>query len=396
MGEIARDRRALLTVLALAAGAFAFNTLELMPVGLLNLIADDLGISIRHAGALTTAYAVAIGLGTIPLVALAQRAPRRGLIVGLLVAMTVSTAVFVALPLLVSVHAARITTALAHGVMWSVMGPTAVAQYPPHLRGRVLAVVSAGGALAAVAGLPGGVWLGDRLGWQAPFVLVAVLGGCLAPALWILLKGTGSEQQPARAEAGNRPDLASFVASLAIVGMAVFSVFVTLNYVSVLPVDGLDGDTLALALLVFGLSGVATVPLFGRLLDWRCGPALAAALALLGVAFLFLLGATRTAGLFVPGMALLGAAAMAVPLACQYVLFESATCRVELALAINSVVYNGGVALGAATGGILLARTSGHQLVPVSLAIAAACVVPALAVVSRRPTPARSVTPGWS
>ena len=68
----------------LGAGAFVSQTTEYLPVGLLNQIAEHLGISGAKAGMLITVYAWVITLSVIPVTLLTQGIDRKKLFVFLL------------------------------------------------------------------------------------------------------------------------------------------------------------------------------------------------------------------------------------------------------------------------------------------------------------------------
>ncbi|MDT8266118.1 MFS transporter, partial [Roseomonas sp. DSM 102946] len=71
-------------LLALAIGAFGIGVTEFAPMGMLPVIAGDLGVSIPRAGLLVSAYAMGVLLGA-PLMTLAfARMPRRRLLIGLM------------------------------------------------------------------------------------------------------------------------------------------------------------------------------------------------------------------------------------------------------------------------------------------------------------------------
>ena len=75
-------------LLALAAGAFGIGVTEFAPMGLLPVIATDLGVSIPTAGLLISAYALGVMLGA-PLMTLTTgRMPRRALLIGLAAVIT--------------------------------------------------------------------------------------------------------------------------------------------------------------------------------------------------------------------------------------------------------------------------------------------------------------------
>src|SRR5215216_4398686 len=73
-------------LVAIALATFVLGTAELVVVGVLDLIAGDLGVSVASAGALVTAYAGGISVGGPALAALSLRVPRRTVLRGALVA----------------------------------------------------------------------------------------------------------------------------------------------------------------------------------------------------------------------------------------------------------------------------------------------------------------------
>ena len=70
-------------LLALSVGAFGIGVTEFAPMGLLPVIAKDLGVSIPAAGLLISGYALGVMIGA-PLMTLTTgRVPRRALLIGL-------------------------------------------------------------------------------------------------------------------------------------------------------------------------------------------------------------------------------------------------------------------------------------------------------------------------
>src|SRR3954463_14718471 len=71
-----RSSRAGVVLATLFAGTFVMGSAELVVVGILELVARDLGVSVRAAGLLVTAYALGIAVGGPVLTALPGRRPR--------------------------------------------------------------------------------------------------------------------------------------------------------------------------------------------------------------------------------------------------------------------------------------------------------------------------------
>ncbi|MER6770640.1 MFS transporter [Streptomyces bacillaris] len=172
-------------VYVLGLAVFAQGTSEFMLSGLVSAIAADLDVSLSAAGLLTSAFAVGMVLGA-PLMALFSRTwPRRR-------ALLLFLAVFIAVHIVGALTpgygvllAARFVGALANAGFWAVALAAAVSMVPDRLRGRATAVVVGGVTIACVVGVPAGAVLGERWGWRAAFLAVAVVS---LPALWAITR----------------------------------------------------------------------------------------------------------------------------------------------------------------------------------------------------------------
>ncbi len=124
-------------LLALAAGAFGIGVTEFAPMGLLPVIAGDLGVSIPTAGLLISAYAMGVMLGA-PLMTLTTgRVPRRSLLIGLMAIFTVGNLLAAVLSTSYEMLlAARLITSLNHGAFFGVGSIVAASLVPGEPAGR--------------------------------------------------------------------------------------------------------------------------------------------------------------------------------------------------------------------------------------------------------------------
>lgn len=340
-------------MLALAVSAFAFNTTENLPIGVLPLMAADLGVPLSAVGLLVTGYGLTVAVVSLPLAHATRDVQRRLLL-------TVLLAVFVVATLLTALTSnywlllgARVATAMAQALFWAVMTPAAVAMFPPGVRGRVVAVLSVGGGLAMVAGVPAGTWLGQQGGWRSPFLVLSVLGVLtLVAVAGLLPRGAGGRAAVAD---GTTPDRRRYVVVLLTTVVSVMGMFTAYTYVVAFltEIGGLSAEEISLALLAFGVAGIAGVVVVGAVLDRAPRLAMAVPVGLQAAALLGLnlLGATPAA---IPVMALLGFAAAPVFTATQTRVMQVAPGRAEMALAANSALFNVGLAGGALLGGLVL------------------------------------------
>ncbi|MEU3342683.1 MFS transporter [Streptomyces sp. NPDC006668] len=342
-------------VAALMLAAFTFNTTENLPVGLLSLMADDLGVSLTAVGALVTGYGLTVAAVSLPVAHVTRSVPRRYLLAGLLGVLAVgcwaSTLATASYGLLL---AARVATALAQALFWAVMGPVAVGLYPPERRGRVIGLLSVGGSLATVLGVPAGTWLGGHGGWRAPFALLGVLA--LVSLLVVAALLPTSRPRESHAAYGAAPDRHRFLVVLATTALSVTGAFTGWTYVVAFldDVGGFGEDAVSAVLLAFGVAGLAGVTLTGPLLDRFPRATLSVPVAAQTAALLGLYAGGSDQVTAVALLMLLGASVGPVFMATQSQVLRVAPGRTETALAANSAAFNVGVAAGALLGGGLL------------------------------------------
>jgi MFS transporter, DHA1 family, inner membrane transport protein len=170
--------------------------------------------------------------------------------------------------------AARVVT----GAFGGLLGGTALAIvadiFPEERRGRATGILMSAFALASVAGVPVGIYLGNRYGWQVPFLVLAALG---APVLLVALRALpplrDHLQHSVHAhplikflETFSRPDhLRAFALTAAIM----FGSFAVIPYISISLVAnaGVAKSRLPLVFVTGGLLTLIGSPIIGRLAD---------------------------------------------------------------------------------------------------------------------------------
>jgi predicted MFS family arabinose efflux permease len=346
--------RRVTVLLALALTAFTFNTTENLPIGLLPLISGDLGVPLASVGYLVTGYGLTVAVVSLPVAQVTRDLPRRWVLSGVLTVLVVSTLVSTAATTYGVLLTARVATAVAQALFWAVMAPVAVGLFPARVRGRVVAVLSVGGSLATVLGVPAGTWLGQLGGWRAPFLVLTVLS--LATLTLIATLLPTSRPADGHGAYGSAPHTGRFVVTLLATAVSVTGVFAGFTYVVRLLTEVTDvaDATVGVLLFVFGLAGVVGVAVVGRFLDRFPRGALVLTIAVQGVALLglYLLATEQIA--VVALLALLGCSAAPVFMVTQARILVVAPGRTELGFAANSAAFNVGIAVGALVGGLVL------------------------------------------
>jgi MFS transporter, DHA1 family, inner membrane transport protein len=149
-------RRSAAALIGLSLGAFAFVTLETLPIGLLQPIGADLRVSETAIGSLVTVYAGVVVVSGLPLTYLLRSAPRRRVLATVLLALVGCTLGSAVAPTYGALVVTRIGSALSQALFWSLVVPTASGIFPPSRRGRAVATVFAGSSIAAGPGCPPG------------------------------------------------------------------------------------------------------------------------------------------------------------------------------------------------------------------------------------------------
>ncbi|MGY0390624.1 MFS transporter [Nocardioides sp. WG-D5] len=347
------------TLLVLAAAMFVSQTIEYLPGGLLPNVADDLGQPVAAVGQLVTAFAAAVVLTTAPMSALTRRLPRRGLLLGSLVAITLATLATAAAPTFPLLVLARVAAGVAHGTFWTVAGAYAAYLVPHHLLGRAMAITGLGGSLAGILGVPLGNALGQWMGWRTACGAVAGLGAIITLATWRLLPPVKqpAAERPARGTwNGTMPAvmLACVVLLLVVLGPAIFS---TYSVPWLEDVADLPRGAVPIYLLLGGAAGTIGLIVTGALFDRhpRTSFAVAGTVSVAAIAGMALAGALG-APLAVIGVSTVWAAAYSClpAMLMTRVMKEAAPSARPLAAALQTTAINVALAGGAATGGAAL------------------------------------------
>ena len=355
------DRRTWASLLLLACAAFAYNTSESFPVGLLPQISGDLGVRESTIGSLLTLYAVVVAVTVFPLVIATSGVARRRLVLITLAVLVASNLAMSVAPDFGWVLGARLVSATTHGIFWSVVAPTAAMLVARGREGFATSVAFAGSSLAMVAGTPVTTALGNALGWRAAVLLLAAAAAAALVGLTVVMppltvdrrttSGTGAWLAVLFSTLRNRLLLRLCALTIVLV-VAYFAVY---TYISLVlsRFAGIDGDALALVLLVFGFAGLMGVWLIGKVTDRHPGRAAVLCMGSLSAAFVGIaaFGSWAPAGVVV-AVVLLGAAFAATPVFLQATVLRVAPDSSDVASSLYVVAFQVGIAGGSLVGGL--------------------------------------------
>lgn len=352
-------------LLALTVGAFGVGVTEFAPMGLLPVIADDLGVSIPAAGLLISAYALGVMLGA-PLMTLTTgRVPRRMLLIGL-------AGIFTAGNLLAAISdsygmllAARVLTSLNHGAFFGVGSIVAAGLVPADKRASAVAAMFAGLTIANVVGVPLATWAGEHLGWRASFWGIAGLGLLTMAALRLTLPTL-----PAPSYGNPLAELrvlgrGAVLGALALTVVGSSAMFTVFTYIVPILRDATHASLgfVTMMLVTYGLGLTLGNWLGGKFADKSIDRTLIVTLASLTavlVAFAMLMGHAGPSAVLI---FLWGVASFALVPPLQVRVMSAAADAPNLASAVNIGAFNLGNAFGAVLGGGVIAGGLGYPAV---------------------------------
>ncbi|MEV8565892.1 MFS transporter [Streptomyces sp. NPDC051322] len=361
----------------LGLGAFVIGTAELVIVGVLNLISDDLNVSVGTAGLLVTGYALGISIGGPLMTVLTIRVPRRTLlwlalalfILGNLLA--VSAGIFGVLLL------ARVLCGAIHGLFLGAASAVATGLVAPERRGEAVGLVFGGIAVSTVLGVPIGTTVGQSLGWQATFIGVIILGVIALAAILVFVPpvgGSGSNDLGDQAKHAFAPRvLGMLLAGLLLMG-AQFTAF---TYLAPFleDVTGISGGVVSAFLMIFGVFSAIGTFSGGFFADRNASNTLVIGNAVLIIALggLYLFGSNPV--LVGIALAVWGLVGFGVTPSLQLRVISLAGQGGDLGATLGASAVNAGIASGAAVGGWALAAY-GIDDVPLVALIACGVALP--------------------
>lgn len=262
-------RSVALILLALALGTFAIGSGEFGSNGVVQLFAADLGVSVPTATNAITAYALGVVIGSPTLTIVAARLNRRTLLlllVGLFVVGNLLSALAADFGLLV---VARFVTGTVQGAYFGAGAVVAAYAYGPGKGGKAFATVMAGLTIATIFGSPLGTFIGQQVGWQALYVVVAAAGLVAGAAIWVFVPCTEALDGGSVAQelAALRRPMVWATGAIAALGIA--SIFAVYTFIGPYVTDavGADESWIPIALAVFGLGMAVGNWVGGRLAD---------------------------------------------------------------------------------------------------------------------------------
>ena len=354
---------------ALLAGNFAIGCGVMVVAGSLNDLVASLQVSVALGGQLISVAAVAMALGAPLLAVWWGNADRRLLLTLALLWYAAGHLVSACMPSYAALLPVRALSVLGAAVFTPQAAAAINVMAPAAERSRAMTFIFLGWASSSVIGMPLHAWIGESFGWRWAFGLVALLSAGAAVAVWrtvpsgvrpppLSLRGWGTVL--------TNPLLMGLVAMTVLSGAGQFTLFSYLApyYRQVL---GAGAEGVSFLFLWFGAFSLLGSVMLTRWIT-RLGAARCVQLSLVLITISFLawpwaVGLVSTALVVVPWA--LGA--FSSNSAQQARLSASAPAFAPALLALNTSAIYLGQAVGAATGGAMIASTGFGGLNEVAL-----------------------------
>lgn len=400
----ARSRLPWPALLVLGGATFVMVTAEMLPTAVLPQMSAGLGVSEPQVGMLVSVWAAVVVIGSFPLVRLTARANRRAVITWSLVALAASATLTAIAPDYPLAVVARLAGALAVGLLWATTNAFTADLVSDRQLARAVAVVLGGATLGMVLGTPAASMVAQALDWRAAFGALAVLAlvasvlvRAVVPALPTVPSVAadrasapdGAAAAPGQASAGIRPMLV-VTALVALLLVGHYGAYTYITRLVEAPAEWMPGGVSTM-LLVFGVASAVGVVLAGRFGE-RTAPALVAGSLLTGAAVLSLGLVSVHPAIGVAVIVVWAAASGALPpLAQTLILRLAGTERRGFAGALIPVLFNLGIAIGAALASLVVGLAELAVVPPLAAGVIALAAV-GLFVATRkhRPRPQRA------
>jgi DHA1 family purine ribonucleoside efflux pump-like MFS transporter len=369
-----------LSVVSLAFGSFALVSSELLPMGLLTLMARDIGVTAIFAGLAAPTVALIIGRTDRKRVALA--------LCGLVIVSDVAVAFAANYWVLLG---ARTILGVAIGGFFALAGATIVRLVSMQGFARGMSIVFIGISAATLAAPPLGALIGDAFGWRAAFLAAAGSGvvALLLQALW--LPGV-----PATSAAKLSTPFGLLTRANVRVGMAVGLLVVGGHFAGFTFIRPylettaeLSASAVAAVLFVYGIANLIGNAIAGVSADRVLRGGFIVTGLLLGIAALGLSTLGDHFALALAFAAFWGLAIGAAPVMIQTWMGQAAPDQLEGVGGLFLAVLQFAIALGAIAGGIAVDRYG----VSVPLYITALCGILAAALIATRRSSAEIAEP---
>lgn len=347
---------------ALASTFFGIGITEFIGVGVLPEIAEEFSVSTSTAGLIVSLYALGVAIGGVLLTALTSRQSRKKMLLASIVLFIAGHVLTAMAPSFLTLMAARVLSAAAHGLFFSLASAVAVSMVAPNKAAGAVAFIFSGFTIATAFAAPLGTYISNMAGWRIPFFGIALVGVVALVLNKIALPDhvQTSANPPSARDQIRLITHPHILLMMAVTILGYGSTFAAFTYLSPLltEITGIEAPMVSAVLVMYGV----TVAI-GNTAGGRIGNAS----QLHSLFFIFIIQGLILAGVYfalpytIPALIAIGLmgimAFMSIPSLQSYILIlakRNVPSAVDLASSLNIASFNGGITVGATLGGLVI------------------------------------------
>ncbi|MGO0604924.1 MFS transporter [Brevibacterium linens] len=352
-------------VFALAIGAFAIGVTEFATMGLLPMIAEELGITVPQAGHAVSFYAIGVVVGAPLITTIAAHMDRKLLLLGLMGLFALGNLASMLAPTAGLFNIARFVSGLPHGAYLGIGAVVAASLVPANRRGRAMSRVMLGLTIANIFGVPFAAALGNLFGWRSAYALVAALGvlTVIMVAIAVPRVSVGAGEVPSARGEMKALGRVQIILTLVAGSVGFGGMFAVYTYITPTMTDvaGVPGVAIPWVLAVYGLGMTAGSLIAGPLVDKSIERSATGGMILSALVLAAFGAFTHIAAIAIIALFLIGISGSMITTALQMRLFRESHDAPSLSAAMNHAAFNLANALGAWLGGIVITAGLGYR-----------------------------------
>jgi DHA1 family putative efflux transporter-like MFS transporter len=345
----------------LAVVSFLVGTSEFIIAGILDIIANDFGVSVAAAGQLITVFSIASAFGTPILMMMTARIERRKLMLIALGVFFIGNLIAVLTPGFISLMGSRVIMALSTGIFVVVALTVAAKLAQPGKQGSAIATLVMGFSTSLIVGVPLGRVVAAAYDWKLIFAGIGILALLAMFAIFRTIpRSEGEEPVPIRQQLAllKDPKIAS---ALSITFFWIFGYAIVYTYISpfLLTITEMSERAVSIGLFAFGIASLIGSKLGGYSTDKFGIPrTLIGGMVLHSAALLLLTVFSHSAAFVFPLLMLWAFSAWSSGPTQQYYLITLSPEASGIMLSLNSSVFQFAMATGAGLGGVIVENVS--------------------------------------
>lgn len=172
-------------ILAITQFTVVLDFMVMSPLG--DIMMKTLRITTSQFGVAVSAYAFSAGISGILTAGFADKFDRKKLLLFFYTGFIIGTLFCAIAPNYIFLVIARIITGLFGGVISSISMAIIADLFSLQQRGKVMGFVQMGFGVSQVLGIPIGLYIASKSGWNIPFLWIAVMAGIIAITIFIKL-----------------------------------------------------------------------------------------------------------------------------------------------------------------------------------------------------------------